>query len=172
MDQVWMDLRKAVFDLQEDDSLSQVLMASTLTIVQNQGSKNKNLMESVLNKVHQATVGDPNIACPFTSPAFHLAFKVIREAIWLLKDKSEIVEKGLDIIAEHAGLEGADVDEVGLLELDVLHPKYLPRKDMLCLLVDLLAHMVSTQSSQTQHAVRALISVCNSGQCCNTAARF
>ena len=76
MDQVWFDLRRAAFDLQEDDSLSQIIMASTLNIIQNQGSKNKGLMESVLMKIHDATVGDPDVACPFTAPAFHLSFKV------------------------------------------------------------------------------------------------
>ena len=48
MGQIWMELRKAVFDSVEDDSLSQIIMASTITIVQDQGSKNKSLMESVI----------------------------------------------------------------------------------------------------------------------------
>ena len=48
MGQIWMELRKTVFDSVEDDSLSQIIMASTMTIIQDQGSKNKSLMESVI----------------------------------------------------------------------------------------------------------------------------
>ena len=48
MGQIWMELRKSVFDSVEDDSLSQIIMASTMTIIQDQGSKNKSLMESVI----------------------------------------------------------------------------------------------------------------------------
>ena len=47
---------------------------------------------------------------------------------------------------EHAGLEGCDVEENGLCEIDVLHPKYLPRKEMLSLLIDLLTYMTANQS--------------------------
>ena len=90
---------------------------------------------------------------------------------------------------EHAGLEGCDVEENGLCEIDVLHPKYLPRKEMLSLLIDLLTYMTANQSVwiflfsfcfhekfvyltkiiyiflkvHTQNAVRALIAVCQSG---------
>ena len=49
--QIWMELRKSVFDSVEDDSLSQIIMASTMTIIQDQGSKNKSLMESVIFKI-------------------------------------------------------------------------------------------------------------------------
>ena len=51
MGQIWMELRKTVFDSVEDDSLSQIIMASTMTIIQDQGSKNKSLMESVIFKI-------------------------------------------------------------------------------------------------------------------------
>ena len=91
-----------------------------------------------------------------------ILFQVIREAIWLLKDNTESIERGLAILNEHAGLEGCDIDEEGLCEIDVLHPKYLPRKEMLSLLVDLLTHMAGNKSIQTQNAVSALIAVCNS----------
>ena len=124
-----------------------------------------------MGKIHDATVGDPDIACPFTTPAFHLSFKVlhkmhkmnkqifdkwkifkniflqvIRESIWLLKDQPKVVEQGISILYEHAGLEGCDVEENGLCEIDVLHPKYLPRKEMLSLLIDLLTYMTANQS--------------------------
>ena len=72
--------------------------------------------------------------------------QVIREAIWLLKDQPKVVEQGISILYEHAGLEGCDVEENGLCEIDVLHPKYLPRKEMLSLLIDLLTYMTANQS--------------------------
>ena len=57
-----MELRKTVFDSVEDDSLSQIIMASTMTIIQDQGSKNKSLMESVIflkfeNYFHGKNIG-------------------------------------------------------------------------------------------------------------------
>ena len=63
---------------------------------------------------------------------------------------------GLAIINEHSGLEGSGIEESGLDDIDELHPKYLPRKDMLNLLVDLLIF------NSSQSAVTALIAVCKS----------
>ena len=63
---------------------------------------------------------------------------------------------GLAIINEHSGLEGSGIDESGLDDIDDLHPKYLPRKEMLTLLVDLLIF------NSSQSAVTALIAVCKS----------
>ena len=63
---------------------------------------------------------------------------------------------GLAIINEHSGLEGSGIDESGLDDVDDLHPKYLPRKEMLTLLVDLLIF------NSSQSAVTALIAVCKS----------
>ena len=63
---------------------------------------------------------------------------------------------GLAIINEHSGLEGSGIEESGLDDIDELHPKYLPRKDMLNLLVDLLIF------NSSQSAVTALIAVCRS----------
>ena len=60
------------------------------------------------------------------------------------------------IINEHSGLEGSGIEESGLDDTDELHPKYLPRKDMLNLLVDLLIF------NNSQSAVTALIAVCKS----------
>jgi hypothetical protein len=60
---------------------------------------------------------------------------------------------GLAIINEHSGLEGSGIEESGLDDIDELHPKYLPRKDMLNLLVDLLIF------NSSQSAVTALIAV-------------
>merc|ERR1712223_994919 len=68
----------------------------------------------------------------------------------------EILNKGLAIINEHSGLEGSGIDESGLDDIDDLHPKYLPRKEMLTLLVDLLIF------NSSQSAVTALIAVCKS----------
>ena len=60
------------------------------------------------------------------------------------------------IINEHSGLEGSGIEESGLDDIDELHPKYLPRKEMLNLLVDLLIF------NSSQSAVTALIAVCKS----------
>jgi hypothetical protein len=65
----------------------------------------------------------------------------------------------LAIINEHASLEGSGAPEIGLCDLDELHPKYLPRKEMLSLLVDLLTFMNSKGSRHTQSAMTALIAV-------------
>ena len=88
-----MSLRHAVFE-NEDDTLAQIILASTINIVRDGGSKNKTLMKSVLDKIFVETCSDPNISCPFTTPAFHLSFKLIKEAMWLLKDDTELLNKG------------------------------------------------------------------------------
>ena len=155
MDSLFMELRFAVME-NEDESLAQSILANIMLIIRDNGSKNKDLMSSLLSKIHKSTCDDPSISCPFTTPGFHLSFRLIKEAIWLLKEDHEMVSKGLVILNEHSGLEGADFDESGLLNIDELHPKYLPRKDMLSLLIDLLIY----NSSQT--AVQVLISVCKS----------
>ena len=88
-----MSLRHAVF-VNEDDTLAQIILASTINVIRDGGSKNKNLMKSVLEKIFVETCSDPNISCPFTTPGFHLSFRLIKEAMWLLKDDGEILNKG------------------------------------------------------------------------------
>ena len=157
MDETFLLLRKSVFE-NEDETVSQTILASTILIVR-ENNKNKALLKVVLDLIYTSTCGDPNVACPFTSPGFNLAFKAIKEAIWNLKEDQDYLNKGLMIINEHSGLEGDDDEESStLLDLDELHPKYLPRKEMLRLLIELLAY------NGSQSAVSALISVC---VCCS-----
>ena len=152
-DEIFLSLRYSVFE-SEDETLSQTILASTILITRSKVKGQEKLLKVILDLIHKSTCGDPNVSCPFTTPAFHLAFKVLKEAIWALKDDQDCLNKGLLIINEHSGLEGSDLEELTLVDLDELHPKYLPRKEMLTLLVDLLAF------NGLQTAVSALIAVC------------
>ena len=95
MNDIFMDLRFAVFE-NEDDTLAQIILASTINIVRDGGSKNKILMKSVLDKIFVETCDDPNTSCPFTTPGFHMSFRLIKEAMWLLKEDTDLVNKGKD----------------------------------------------------------------------------
>ena len=88
-----MSLRLAVFE-NEDDTLAQIICASTINIVRDEGSKNMKLMKSILEKIFAETCSDPTVSCPFTTPGFHLSFRLVKEAIWLLKDDGELLNKG------------------------------------------------------------------------------
>ena len=88
-----MSLRFAVFEI-EDDTLAQIILASTINIVRDGGSKNMKLMKSILDKIFVETCSDPSVSCPFTTPGFHLSFRLVKEAIWLLKDDGELLNKG------------------------------------------------------------------------------
>ena len=89
-----MSLRFAVFEI-EDDTLAQIILASTINIVRDGGSKNMKLMKSILDKIFVETCSDPSVSCPFTTPGFHLSFRLVKEAIWLLKDDGELLNKGM-----------------------------------------------------------------------------
>ena len=93
MNDIFMDLRFAVFE-NEDDTLAQIILASTINIVRDGGSKNKILMKSVLDKIFVETCDDLNTSCPFTTPGFHMSFRLIKEAMWLLKEDTNLVNKG------------------------------------------------------------------------------
>ena len=73
---------------------AQTILASTINIVRDGGSKNQALMKSVLSKIFVETCSDPNTSCPFTTPGFHLSFRLVKEAMWLLKDDGELLNKG------------------------------------------------------------------------------
>ena len=92
-----MSLRFAVFE-NEDDTLAQIILASTINIVRDNGSKNMKLMKSILEKIFVETCSDPTVSCPFTTPGFHLSFRLVKEAIWLLKDDGELLNKGKTIL--------------------------------------------------------------------------
>ncbi len=166
------DLRLAVFDNEEDVSLGFAIVATILSVVK-EGASNKTskaFLASALEKIYTSTIADEENSCPFTTPAFHLSFKIIQEAMWQYKDSDEdIVAKGLSIIDEHTNLRGSEQEEseYDLCNLDQLHPKYLPRKDILVLLFDLLTFMAASVTPTTtisrlaQTAVSTVISVCS-----------
>jgi hypothetical protein len=82
MSNFYTGLKASVFDLSEDGSLAQIIVATTLALIQDGKCQN---LPRVLNKIYNATVGDPETSFPFSTPSFHFSFKVIREAIWSLK---------------------------------------------------------------------------------------
>lgn len=144
---------------------------------------------SILDQLHKLTVGDTKkqptsydtsemdeTACPLTTPAFHFSFALLRAALManlpkpssVQDSESEVdstVYKGLEVINEHALLRGnADEDdEENLCEPDDLHPKYLPRAELLSTLIEILS---KTEGRTRQFAVNTLVEVASasSGQ--------
>lgn len=112
-----------------------------------------------------------DVVCPFTTPAFNYCFSLIKAAIRQNKNDEEVLEQVLQMITEHSLLRGDcldqnDIDEasVGAIEIDELHPKYLPRADMFRLLVDIVAETEGTRIQQVAVAALTDVAEASSGQ--------
>ena len=175
----------------DDESLSQIVAAPTLQVVEpaskdfvvdNPSVQNAESLtcslKDVVKTLNQASVplksagkafygedddslDDPDMVCPFTTPAFNYCFTLIRAAMLKNKDNEVTLEQGLQMISEHAALRGnveAEIEGDNIMEVDEFHPKYLPKTEMLRLLVDIITTTEGTRIQQV--AVAALTEVC------------
>ena len=146
-------------------------------------------LRDVVKKLHQSSVqqntgagGFPHddnaatdgqdMACPLTTPAFNYCFTLIRAAILQNKDDEIVLEQVLQMISEHASLRGdcGETDEIdqeiskNVMEIDELHPKYLPRADMFRLLVDIVSNTEGTRIQQVAVSALTDVAEASSGQ--------
>ena len=141
-------------------------------------------LKEVVNKLHKISVppksarGDKfdvdddeqDLACPLTTPAFNYCFTLIKAAIAQNKDDEVILEQVLQMISEHAMLRGGYGDNEmentvnRLLEIDELHPKYLPRADIFRLLIDIVASTEGTRIQQVAVSTLTEVAEASSGQ--------
>ena len=201
---IYKQLRHAAFDCSdgdEDESLSQIVAATTLQVIgpasnnfelDNRSQSNKDLLNSslrdIVKKLHRYTVPqkstgtlyqkendvvqEENMACPLTTPAFSYCFTLIKAAVLQNKDNESVLEQVLQMISEHSLLRGdCGGNEVmendclkSVIEIDELHPKYLPRADMFRLLVDIVENTEGTRIQQVAVAALTDVAEASSGQ--------
>lgn len=99
------------------------------------------MMVRVLGLIHDKTVPkkaeDANQKIAFLStPAFSYAFPFLKYSLTsnYSKDHQDFITTGLQIISEHAKIQGSSVGG----NRNVNHPEYLPTKQMFLLLVDII----------------------------------
>ena len=157
-------LRRAVFTA-EDETLAQHVAGVTLQILKpacdnrfawDEAQLRQGVLR-VLDMLHTSSVPaknfeDDDTSCPLSAPAFAYSFPLIREALRANVGSAAVVTQGLEIITEHTGLRGSDDEEDR--DSDMFHPRFLPRGDILHLLVDLIGR---TEGSLQQASVRCLI---------------
>ncbi|CAG5089337.1 Similar to Gcn1: eIF-2-alpha kinase activator GCN1 (Mus musculus) [Cotesia congregata] len=107
-------------------------------------------VQRTLAAVHGCTVKQKVL---FNAPGFCYCFPFIGHTLLSWKDEAMITQ-GLQVIQEHAKQRG-DLDSK-----DPRHPKFLPRKEMLDLLIEL---MSSTTGRVQSHAVATFLDVAYSG---------
>lgn len=99
-------------------------------------------MVRTISIIHQRTVPkkteEEHFEECFTVPAFSYTFPLIRYSLTsnYAKHHDELVHDGLQIITEHAKLRGKDAIDGSV---DVYHPRYLPIKQILILLCDIIS---------------------------------
>ena len=165
----------------------QVMNPASKKFQLNNVSKNKDsfkdTLKDVVNKLHQISVSsksgrgenyedddEQDMACPLTTPAFNYCFTLIKTAISQNKDDEVVLEHVLQMISEHAMLRGdcGDYEMENtvnrLLEIDELHPKYLPRADIFRLLIDIVASTEGTRIQQVAVATLTEVAEASSGQ--------
>ena len=203
---IFRQLRHAAFDCSdgddEDESLSQIVAATTLQVIgpasnnfelDNQSQSNKESLNSslrdivkklhlytvpqksagaLLNTTENGVVPEENLACPLTTPAFNYCFTLMKAAVLQNKDNEFVLERVLQMISEHSllradcgGNEEMENDCLkSILEIDELHPKYLPRADMFRLLVDIVENTEGTRIQQVAVAALTDVAEASSGQ--------
>lgn len=99
-------------------------------------------MVRTISICHQRTVPnkteEEHLQKCFTVPAFSYTFPLLRFSLTsnYAKNHDELIHDGLQIITEHAKLRGSDsVDSA----VDIYHPQYLPTKQILLLLCDIIS---------------------------------
>ena len=154
---------------EDDDTLFQVIAAVTIQILKpsfvmetvRSDADTLESSKSVLLKIWAETVGGDGVgeeggaACPLPTPAFSYAFTLLQHAVRKSLGDEELVQRGCSIVSEHAQLRGLDVGE-SVAEPDDLHPKYLPRAEMLKFMIDVIG---GTGGRTQQTAVASLVEV-------------
>ena len=160
-------LRSCVFT-REEESLAQVVAGVLCQVVrpafQSEFSWSQDRLKESLartvKRLHQATVppkspseAEEDKSCPLTAPAFCYSFPVLQQALQRhVKKGEDVLQECFEIIAEHTELRGSE-DEEGE-EIDLFHPRYLPRQEILSVLLDLISR---TEGTTQQTAVKVLI---------------
>ena len=147
---------------EDDDTLFQVIAAVTIQILKpsfvmetvRSDADTLESSKSVLLKIWAETV-EGEAACPLPTPAFSYAFTLLQHAVRKSLGDEELVQRGCGVVSEHAQLRGLDVGE-SVAEPDDLHPKYLPRAEMLKFLIDVIG---GTGGRTQQSAVASLVEV-------------
>lgn len=157
MAELFIDLREAVI-MSGDTILDQTIARVTLRQLEPQCDldpawEEEELSKSVkraLNLLHVRVVKKKQLLC---APAFCYVFNFIKKTLLSCKDEN-VMTQGLQIMQDHAKQRGDMVNPE-----DACHPRLMPRKQML----DLLIELMSTTSGRVQsHAVATLLDVAQS----------
>ena len=107
-------------------------------------------------RLHNSTVppkmmeeDEEDKSCPLSAPAFCFSFALVKRALQTHLKDGEVLLQCFDIIAEHTELRGSDDDDE-----DLFHPRYLPRTEMMSVLLELISQ---TEGTVQQTAVKCLI---------------
>ena len=160
-------LRMSVFG-DEEEALAQLVAGVTLQVLKPAcqadtpwGSDQlKRSVARAVERLHTATVPPKTLeeeqedkSCPLTAPAFFYSFAVIKKALQTHVKQPEVLHQCFDVIAEHTELRGSD-DMDDNEEVDLFHPRFLPRSQMISVLLDLISQ---TEGTVQQTAVKCLI---------------
>lgn len=146
MTKLFIDLKSTIFE--KHDTLSDLAAHVTLRLLQpqcdldhawedeslsNSVSRTINLIYININKVKH--LDNERYLTYFCAPGFCYIFPMLKMSLMSKHAKEDefIIINGIKIISEHAKLRGSNVKG------DKYHPKYLPRKQMLALLVELIS---------------------------------
>ena len=163
-------LRTAVFG-PEDEELGQLVAGVTCHVIKPAcppdngvawtSDQVKKSAAKTVAALHSATVPpkvvdeeEEDKSCPLSAPAFHFSFVVIKKAMQTHINQAEVLHQCFDIIAEHTELRGSDAEDGDDEEVDLFHPRFLPRGEMMSVLLDLISQ---TEGTVQQTAVKCLI---------------
>ncbi len=167
--EIFMELRHAVFTA-EDETMAQTVAGVTLQVLKPayeleftwNSTELKTALKKILEMLNKSCVPpveeeEDDSSCPLSAPAFAYCFPLIKAGMNVHMLDHSVLTEGLELITEHTSLRGNDD------ESDMFHPKYLPRADILILILDVIA---KTDGVVQQAAVKALIdaSECASGE--------
>jgi len=159
---VLFDMRECVFT-SEDETLAQCAAAINLQVLKAavdvgytwDQQQTKDALKTMLKMMYDACVPpvddeEEDNSCPLAAPAFAYCFPVIKAVILQHLDNDEVVTEALELISEHTSLRGDDDED----DSDMFHPRYLPRCDILELVVDTISQ---TTGVVQQASVKALV---------------
>ena len=169
MSSIIYSLRRSVFG-DEEEALAQLVAGVTLQVLKPacqadtpwSSDQLKRSVANAVERLHTATVPPKSLeeeqedkSCPLSAPAFYYSFAVIKKALQSHVKQPEVLHQCFDIIAEHTELRGSDMDEEDSEEeVDLFHPRFLPRSQMISVLLDLISQ---TEGTAQQTAVKCLI---------------
>ncbi|KAK0092981.1 hypothetical protein PV326_000188 [Microctonus aethiopoides] len=158
--QLFIDLQDIITIISpKNDTLKDLIAHVTLRQYQPQCDLNpeweqeelEKAIKRTLNTIHNNTIKQKLL---MNSPAFSYIFPFITNTLLTWQDET-IITQGLQLIQEHVKQRGEDTNCN-----DPRHPRLLPRKQMLDLLIEL---MSCTNGRVQSHAVATFLDVANSG---------